>query len=246
MGKASPTAVDRLMEQASAALAGLRYFEAERLADEALHRAWQVSDFERMARMVLPLQEARRQKRQAAVDAGYAAVLHRLPRRLVQAGCYLLQPPLVARDAATVRALGDAAALPVLVITREPMTREGLWPVVSASAAIVLRARVAPPWPLERVESSPTKDEMHGRHVRPPPRDWFERAEEAIGDTGLARLRPEEPAAWRVDDLMLMLEAHPTHEKLHQRLGEECRRALREHLPADRRHRPRHDTDLRL
>lgn len=57
------------MEQASVALVERRYFEAERLALQALRKAHAARDYERMARIVLPLQEARRQKRDLAVAA---------------------------------------------------------------------------------------------------------------------------------------------------------------------------------
>jgi hypothetical protein len=63
-------------------------------------------------------------------------------------------------------------------------------------------------------------------------------AAEAMGDAAIARLRPEDPAAWRIDDLMEFLDAHPDHEKLHQRLADECRKAITEPLPEERRHRP--------
>ena len=51
----------------------------------------------------------------------------------------------------------------------------------------------------------------------------------------------DEPAAWRVDDLINYLGAHPDHEKLHQRLEEACRKAMTEELPEGQRHRPMGD-----
>jgi hypothetical protein len=61
--------IDALMEQASRALVERRYFEAERLALAALRKSHSLRDYERMARIALPLQEARRQKRDLAFDA---------------------------------------------------------------------------------------------------------------------------------------------------------------------------------
>lgn len=60
------------MEQASIALVERRYFEAERLALTALRKAHVSRDYERMARIAMPLQEARRQKRDLAYDAAMA------------------------------------------------------------------------------------------------------------------------------------------------------------------------------
>jgi hypothetical protein len=94
---------------------------------------------------------------------------------------------------------------------------------------------------MTRREESKTKDEMGLPGAEAPARAWFERAEEAIGDAGLAKLKPEEPAAWRVDDLVVFLDAQPSHEKLHQRLAEECRRAAHENIPDGQRHRPESD-----
>lgn len=240
-GTTKANAIDRLMERASRALETMDYFQAERLAAQALARAHRASDFERMARIVLPLQEARRQKRQLAVDSGHRFVVTTPWRGSMVPGCYLFQPPLIAADARAFREAADSAQVPVLVITREPLTREGLWPVVAVGGDISIRTRVRPAVPLERVETVITRDRYDGVHFEPPPVQWFEAAAEAIGDAAIARLKPEDPAAWRVDDLMEFLDAHPDHEKLHQRLEENCRQAMLEDLPEGRRHRPKVD-----
>jgi hypothetical protein len=238
-GAGAAAAIERLMERASVALENTKYFEAERLASQALTRAHRAGDFEAMARILLPLQEARRQKRQIAVDAGRRFVVSDLRQvRDIEPGCYLAQPPLLGIDARSLRETADGMQIPVLVIAREPLMRDGRWPVVSVTEGISLRARIDPPRPMKRIEESKTKDEMGLPGAAPPPREWFEAAEEAIGDAGLAKLKPEEPASWRVDDLMIYLDAQPSHEKLHQRLAEECRQALRENLPEEHRHRP--------
>lgn len=238
--------VDRLMERASAALEKMHYFEAERLALRALVRAHGRFDFERMSRIVLPLQEARRQKRQLAVESGWRALLASMAelgaaREVPMPGCYLLQPPLIAADARGLREAADAAGVPVLVVTREPLTLEGKWPVVAvgpgAAGGVSVRARVDPPVSLERVEGRVTKD-SYGQGWELPRAEWFEGAAEAMGDAAIAKLRAEDPAAWRVEELMEYLDAHPDHEKLHQRLEENCRLAMMEPLPEGRRRRP--------
>lgn len=227
------------MDRASRALAEMRYFEAERQCARALDRAYRSRDYERMARIVLPLQEARRQIRQLATDSGWTGLVGSLePDPLAAgAGCYLVQPPLIGADARILRELTRAAKVPALVLTREPLTRDGKWPVVAVGGVLTLRVRLDPPWPLTRDDASPTKDRPPGA----PPVSWFEAAAEALGDEAIRRLRPDEPAAWQVDDLMEFLDAHPDHEKLHQRLDEACRRAACEPAPRGRRHRPRVD-----
>ena len=103
--------IDQIMERASERLLAMDYLECERLCSQALAQARAAGDFERYARILLPLQEARRQRRQIAVDAGVAVlgeprlepaqVLDRHDR-----GCLLLLcPPYLPQDEAAVREL---------------------------------------------------------------------------------------------------------------------------------------------
>src|SRR5688572_1720456 len=104
-GSERGAAIDGTMERASAALVAMRYFEAERLCLRALGRAYELFDYERMARILMPLQEARRLKRQLAVDAGAVRVVGSAAevRGPVAAGCYLFRPPLIGADARAFR-----------------------------------------------------------------------------------------------------------------------------------------------
>ena len=88
--------IDSLMETASEALAHGNYFACERAAAEALQMAFQGEDYERMARILLPLEEARRQKRLAAVDTGRLTILDSSEQldEPIEAGCFLLEPLL--------------------------------------------------------------------------------------------------------------------------------------------------------
>ncbi|MFN0131865.1 MAG: hypothetical protein ACKVW3_04940 [Phycisphaerales bacterium] len=230
--------VDRLMERASHALVATRYFEAERLCVECLRLAHADHDFERMTRVVLPLQEARRQKRQIAVDANRCFLVAAHPPDVIVPGCYLFQPPLIGADARAFREAADGSKVPVLVLTREPLTRDGKWPVV-AVGVVSVRNKLNPPWPLERVETSKTKDNVDGVTHGPPPVQWFQSAAEALGDSAIARVNPEDPPAWQVEDLVEYLDAHPDHELLHQRLADTCRLAMTQPVP-DRKRRRTH------
>lgn len=222
--------IDRFMEQASESLVLTRYFKAEQSALRALRTAHDARDYERMARVLLPLQEARRQKRQLAADAGLAFVLTAMREAgITMPGCYLVQPPMIGAEARDARDLADRREIPAIVITREPLTRAGRWPIVAVVGTLSVRTQVEPPRPLERVEDSVTKD--HSRE--PPPLAWFLGASEALGDAAIAKVNPKDPAAWRVDDLVQLLDAHPDHEKLHQRLAEACRAAMGEPEPTE-------------
>jgi hypothetical protein len=201
--------VDVLMERASGALAKSKYFECERLAVEALGLAHAAHDYERMARILLPLQEARRNRRLAAIDVGRVTVLDEMPPEgeCVGPGCYLLQPPLVGADGRELRERALAAEIPILVVAREPKTRLGLWPIVMIGP-VTVRDRVHPP-----------------KHENKADLAWFVAATEALGDTAIADVEPDLPAVERVVALLDRLHTVVDHEKLHQALMEACHEA---------------------
>ncbi|MCB1281951.1 MAG: hypothetical protein KDB18_10555 [Salinibacterium sp.] len=175
-----------------------------------------------MARICLPLQEARRQVRMMALDSGPRLLIERgvdVPKTL-EAGLYLVQPPMIGAEARSLREHAARQQVPVLVICREPMTRDGLWPLVAVGPRI-FRAKVKPPEQMERVEDHVTKDRYRGV----PTASWFESSAEALGDSGFSGLPDVEHPDYRVDDLLDLLDAHPMHEKLHQWLAEACRDA---------------------
>ncbi|MBC7772188.1 MAG: hypothetical protein H7210_06825 [Pyrinomonadaceae bacterium] len=142
----STNPIDALMEEASRSLVHRHYFDAERHCMDALRMAFASQDFERMARIVLPLEEARRQKRDLAYDAGNITVVgDEIPagKKLVP-GCYLICPPRVGLDGRLLREEADKKKVPTIIVTREPTTREGLWPIV-ALGPVTVRLKVPPP-----------------------------------------------------------------------------------------------------
>jgi hypothetical protein len=241
---AATAKLDEQMETASAALARADYAHAEAAAAKALLAARRAGDFERMARITLPLQEARRQRRHDAADSGLRLILTQPPagRQALLPGLYLVQPPLVGIDARRLRLAADAAGTAALFLCREPMTKAGLWPIVAVgggtlTTTITLRTRIAPPPGVTPMESGMTRDRVE----EPPPAEWFLAAHEALGDAAIAALRPGDPAAWRVDDLLEALDALPSHEKLLQALASACREAALSPAPERPRRRGRHD-----
>lgn len=230
----SSLSIDELMEQASEALASMEYFRAESAGLRALEAARRLGDFERMARIVLPIQEARRQKRQLARDSGVRLVIDAVPRRWneLRAGFYLVQPPLLGIDARTIRETADRRQIPMFVVCREPMTRAGKWPIVGVSGVrettptptgmVTVRAQVDPPAGVVPTEGSKTRDQ--GTIV--PDAAWFEAAGEALGDAAIARIDSADHPHHRVDELVECLDAFPDHEKLHQKLESACKEAM--------------------
>ncbi len=241
MARQGNKALNLLMERASGALADTSYFDAEALAARALQAARRARDYATMARIVLPLQEARRQIRQLACDQPGVRLIDRARDLRVRPvpGCALICPPLLGIDALRFRDRARRARVPVMVLAREPMARsgphKGTWPVVAVgrrhagsllrggpSPLITLRTYVPPPPGTFPAEDSPTRDRRSGSVEQA----WFVAAQEALGDAAIASLRDDEPAAVRVDQLLDMLQALPDHEKLMQRLERECHEAL--------------------
>lgn len=228
--------IDALMDRASAALADTQYCRAEAQCLRALRWARRLRDYDRMARIVLPLQEARRQRRLAAIDAGVVVLIessHDVPSP-PQRGCYLVMPPMVAADARQIRDRALEREVAVVVVAREPMTRAGPWPIVAAGPGVVVRCLMTPPPGVVPDPSRPARDKIG----QPPEPAWFARAAEALSEAAIARVEPDRPVAWIVDDVLELLDAHPDDERLHPCLQDACRRAAVEPDPGPRPQRP--------
>jgi hypothetical protein len=199
------------MEQVEAALRERRWFAAESLAAEAVRKARAAGRFGEIARILLPLQEARRQRAAEASEKGKVRILDEHPPEgsPIDSGLLLVQPPLVGADARRLRLAALEQEVPLLVACREPLTRANTCPIV-AIGETTLRVRIEPP----RRPEAPTKA-------------WFLAALEQLGDAAIAAIDPGQDLVRRIDHLIACLETHPDHEKLHQVLAELCREADR-------------------
>lgn len=230
-GQSGVSGVDALMERASTALEDALYFDAWELAWEALILARRAGAFERMARICMPLLEARRQIRQLATDHATGQEAGRAPIQIIAAsediprpiapGCYLFAPPLLGIDARRFREQADQARVPVFALAREPSNRAGLVPVVGVGD-VVSRVR------------------LEGYAGDAPDLAWFERAAEALGDEAIRSaedVAEDDPPAFLVDDLLERLPGVVDHEKVHQRLERACRDATNAPAPTSVRRR---------
>lgn len=237
-------AIDAIMERASRALAETRYFDAARLCTKALLQARHADDFGRMARICLPLQEARRWIRQEALDTGEVTPVASAGdlRSPPTPGCYLVQPPLIGLDARQFRDQAWTRGLAIFVLCREPMTRDGHWPLVAVGERVT-RVRIDPPPGVEPADASGTSPRpvTGDRITAPLTTEWFASAAEALGDGAIADAsaagNPGDPPAWIVDDHLDLIEACPDHEMFMQALAAACRNAIGTTTPADRRRR---------
>jgi hypothetical protein len=208
--------IDQIMERASKALVRADYFVCERLASEALQRAMAVGDYERAARIALPLQESRRMIRDMAFDTRRVFVIDSSPPkgRDIRPGMYLIGPPRVGVEGRVLREDALSHDVPVIVLVREPTTREGLWPVV-AVGPVTIRSKVAPPVaPRRRARSAA------GLADAVPTPEWFINTCEHLGDVAISGVPVGAKGPMRVMALYDRLCALPDHEKLHQRFAE--------------------------
>jgi hypothetical protein len=223
------------MERASTLLVSTRYFDCERLCLRAFALAFRARDFERLARICMPLQETRRLIRQQATDAAAAGAVRVLSGSAdfsgpSAPGFYLVQPPLIGADARRLRELLWHRQVPSLVLAREPMTQSRKWPLVAVGEKSY-RVQVAPPDGVEWTGQGVRRDAPTPGATGLPTVPWFLAAAEALGDAAFASIDPKLPAAWRVEDITKALDAFPDHEKLHQHLADACRATLHEPEP---------------
>jgi hypothetical protein len=209
----STVEIDELMERASQSLRETDYFEAERLADAALKMAHQAHEYERMSKIILPLQESRRQRYQRALDVGKVKAYETpvTEETKAKAGCWVVQPPLVGADARRLRLLALEQRVNAAVICREPRTQAGLTPVVAVGGGLTVRARIMPP-------KSDVKPDMA----------WFVEAMEQLGDAAIDSIDPTMEITRRVSAVLDRVDAVPEHEELLQVLEGYCREAAAE------------------
>lgn len=214
MHSPNPTnAIDEIMEAASSALAGGSYLDAAMSCRDALMLARNAKDFASMARICLPMLEAQRGVRLAALETRtiiVAADSTDIPAD-PQSCCYLFAPNFVGADAKRFRAAANDAGIGAFVLTREPTTSKGCWPIVGVADRVV------------RIGITPPKDDR-------PTAEWFASAAEALGDQAildaLNAADPDDPKQWIVDDFLDRLDACPEHEKFIKALADACNNAI--------------------
>ena len=217
--QASNTAnpIDSMMEAASQDLARGAYLAAAMTCQQALFAARNANDFASMTRICLPMLEAQRALRLQALDASASSgVIYQISKSTdipsdPDACCALFAPNFVGADTRRFRVAANDAGIGMFVLTREPTTSKGLWPIVGVGDRVV------------RVQIKPPKDD------RPTP-DWFAHAAEALGDQAivdaLAASQPDDPKQWIVDDFLDRLDACPEHEKFIKALADACNEAI--------------------
>lgn len=200
--KRKSSATDDLMELATAALQQGSYFECERHAAKAMHKAFAQQNFDAIARIALPLQEARRQRRLQAVDANYLEIYDERapgPEDELHPGCIIVCDPSVGADARRLTERAFDEEIPLIAFACEPLTQEGLLPIVVVGPTTI-RAKMRPP-----------------KSFTPA---WCLEAIDALSASALQTFDPGRAPHRQVEDLVNKCNTLPESEDLHQKLAE--------------------------
>ncbi len=209
-----------------------RVFEAEALARRDMEVAAARRSWEQVARLSDLLWAARGQILERALHAGHVGLVSDQPSlaEVPRAGCILVCPPLIGAEGRAFRESAWGRGVPAFVLTREPRTRDGFWPIV-AVGRVSDRARVPPPPGTREQAGTLLGDTCES----PPPVSWFVRASQALGDAIRHRIERVEHPAWQVEDLVDALQAHPYEASLHEALCRAAQDAARTPPPSGTR-----------
>jgi len=211
------------MIAASEALAQSAYHRCESLCLQALTEAREQGDWANYARILMPLQESRRLKRQTALDhailLGTASCGSNLLDDLdhPEAGCIVVTHPHSTADVSDLIDTINASGKAIEVLWADSDTQDKSWRVSSVSAPAFGVELSAPErgWVNRWVHGS-TPDGASAAH-------WFMQANEALGNTGLSNIQAELGTEDRIIQLEAVLQAAGDHELLHQALGDAVR-----------------------
>ncbi len=224
------------MENASQALGAREYLACEALCLEALNLARSEKDWGYYARILLPLQEARRHRRTICAEGfirlGITADdLTTLEKALPdQPFCLVLTSPATAELAQRLETICRREFRFAEILWVENSADQSPWVLRSFHGAPVRVAQPAPPktwqnrW-LSPLEQLPTESQNPVSTPGSPgspgsPGDWVINATEALGDAALKQVQSPLGSVARVHELEACLQAITDHEILHQRLSD--------------------------
>jgi hypothetical protein len=196
--KQSPDDLDELMEQASGLLVQMDYLPAERLCERALAKARQAGKWDYVARILLPLQECRRQRRiiagEAVVRLG-SATLSQKPTEIVgrfPAGAIVLTRPHDRAFALELLAAADSVGGYWEVLLADNPADAKTWNIVSLRSA-AFSVTVQPParvWIDRWITPGNAADFAPDGTT---PGTWIVGVTEKLGDAGLAAVNAQHP-----------------------------------------------------
>lgn len=225
--------IGRLMEAASGALVEMSYLECEALCIQALEAARGAGAWEYVARILLPLQEARRQRRMIAAEGvirlGTTTLTGTAEQWLERMGrgCIVVTSPHGPGVAAEVLRKARDGRKYVEVLYADSAPDGGRWRIASFGGPAVSVEVSAPPAECRDRWLEPGGGSGSDGGVRAA--DWFLDAMDALGEAAMGTVAASSAAGAveRFERLDACLEVVTDHEILHQRLAEAARGAAR-------------------
>ncbi|MEX2216813.1 MAG: hypothetical protein WD768_22050 [Phycisphaeraceae bacterium] len=222
-----PASLDTIMEDASLALAKMDYLTGEATCLKALSLASEQRDWAYYGRILLPLQECRRQRRMIAAEGvvrlGTADLTGAAESWLgdLPEGCIVLTHPHSREDARRLQAAARDRQHHVEVLFADNEASASRWKLCAFTGPSIEVEVAAPPAAWRNAWLRPGAVAEKGAKL---PADWFVDATEKLGDALLARVTTENPRQ-RIAELEACLAAMSDHEILHQRLADAARDA---------------------
>ncbi|MDX1681686.1 MAG: hypothetical protein R3336_01070 [Phycisphaeraceae bacterium] len=233
-----PDQIDQIMEQASEALATMDYSRCELACVQALTLARDGERWADYGRILLPLQESRRQRRMTAAEGAIrlgTAGLADDPQAWIdqhEAGCLLVGPIPDAQPVDQLReqAIHDGRPFEIfawLEPDAAPTTQSPAWTVAAGS----FTCTVPPPasqWQDQTLNATSSAHPDPRSAEGDGPVEWFLDVLEQLGDRVIRESGEIDDPIERLALLEEGLGAVPDHELLHQRLLETARDCARD------------------
>lgn len=221
--QANNTNLFEAMEAASQALVAMDYLGSEAICLVALKQARQEKDWDSYARILMPLQEARRQRRMIAADAelyfGSSEPISSLDRLT---GCIVATQPMTREQVHQLDQQARQANGFVEWLWADNSIDASTWTIRSFTGPDVSCQVPAPPraWLDCWTAGNSEINQLTAAH-------WFIEASEKLGDAALEQVTAPAGSIERLEQLEAMLDVVTDHEILHQRLGDAARDLLR-------------------
>jgi uncharacterized coiled-coil protein SlyX len=179
--------------------------ESDAIAAIAVGRASQ--NWEILATEIERLLEARTQRANAAHNGKKVQLVRSTEEAeaMKGGGRYLVQPPLVARDAALLDNALKSSGVSSVVACREPVTSLGMCPIVALGSGVTVRIQVKEP-----------------DNAQKPTCAWFDAAIEELGNHVIEQLNATATEQRQLDYLLAHLSAIPTHVATYRAAIERC------------------------
>lgn len=227
------TTLDHTMERASEALAKMDYLTCETLCVEALSEARDAGDWAYYGRILMPLQECRRQRRMIAAEgiirlgtADLAAPVADWVGR-TDAGCIVVTHPHTDAEAQQLAFAAGLNSQYVEVLFADNKPSADTWTLRPFPGPPISCELPAPPaaWRNRDLEASDLSEDDARALPGVTPADWFIDASEKLGDVLIEQAMQAGDLLDRIETLEGALVAVTDHELLHQRLGDAVKEA---------------------